>query len=148
MNDTTHADAELLRVDAPHRELLGQVLDKWSLQVLDVLFGHPMRFNELRRTIRAVGQKSLTATLRRLERNDMIERVVITTRPLAVEYRVAAIGDSLNELVEALRRWTTVIMPDVEQARARFDEEERPLSAHERTASTSDLNFVSDNASR
>lgn len=124
MNETSHPDAALLQVDAPHRELLDQVLDKWSLQVLDVLCGRPMRFNELRREIPVVGQKSLTATLRRLERNGMVERVVITTRPLAVEYRVAPIGDTLNELIDALLRWTTANMPEVERARARFDDEE------------------------
>jgi DNA-binding HxlR family transcriptional regulator len=123
MNDTSHPDAALLEVDAPHRELLDQILDKWSLQVLDVLCGRPMRFNELRREIPAVGQKSLTATLRRLERNGMVERVVVTTRPLAVEYRVAPIGDTLNGLVDALLRWTTVNMPEVEAARARFDQQ-------------------------
>jgi DNA-binding HxlR family transcriptional regulator len=117
-------DPALLGVDAPHRELLDQVLDKWSLQVLDVLCGRPMRFNELRRAIPSVGQKSLTATLRRLERNGMVERLIVGTRPLAVEYRVAPIGDTLNGLVDALMRWTTVVMPEVERARAKFDEEE------------------------
>ena len=111
-------------VDAPHRELLDQVLDKCSLQVLDVLCGRPMRFNELRREIPIVGQKSLTTTLRRLERNGMVERVVTNTRPLAVEYRVAPIGNTLNELIDALLRWTTLNMPEVERARERFDSEE------------------------
>ena len=124
MKDTSHPDAALLLVDAPHRELLDQVLDKWSLRVLDVLCGRPMRFNELRREIPAVGQKSLTTTLRRLERNGMVERVVISTRPLAVEYRVAPIGDTLNGLLESLLRWTTVNLPEVERARNRFDDEE------------------------
>ncbi|GEA90256.1 winged helix-turn-helix transcriptional regulator [Cellulomonas cellasea] len=126
MNDTTSpSDPALLQVDAPHRELLDQVLDKWSLQVLDTLCGRPLRFNELRREIPAVGQKSLTATLRRLERNGMVERVVIATRPVAVEYRITPTGDTLNELVDALLRWTTVNLPDVERARARFDDDER-----------------------
>jgi DNA-binding HxlR family transcriptional regulator len=124
VNDTPSPDAALLQVDAPHRELLDQVLDKWSLQILDALCGRPMRFNELRREIPAVGQKSLTTTLRRLERNGMVERVVISDRPVAVEYRVAPLGDSLNELVDALLRWTTASMPDVERARARFDDGE------------------------
>jgi DNA-binding HxlR family transcriptional regulator len=124
MDDTSHPDAALLGVGAPHRELLDQVLDKWSMQILDVLCGSPLRFNELRREIPAVGQKSLTATLRRLERNGMVERVVVTTRPLAVEYRVSAVGDTLNGLVDALLRWTTVNMPEIERARARFDEGE------------------------
>ncbi len=125
MNDTTtHGDPALLQVDAPHRELLDQVLDTWSLQVLDTLCGRPLRFNELRREIPAVGQKSLTATLRRLERNGMVERVVIATRPVAVEYRITPTGDTLNELVDALLRWTTVNLPEVERARARFDDDE------------------------
>ena len=124
MKDTASLDPDLLQVDAPHRELLDQVLDKWSLQVLDVLCGRPLRFNELRRAIPAVGQKSLTATLRRLERNGMVERVIVNTRPLGVEYRVAPIGDSLNELVDALLRWTTLNMPEVERARERFDEQD------------------------
>jgi DNA-binding HxlR family transcriptional regulator len=124
VKDTASLDPDLLQVDAPHRELLDQVLDKWSLQILDVLCGNPMRFNELRRAIPAVGQKSLTTTLRRLERNGMVERLVVNTRPLAVEYRVAPMGDALNELVDTLLRWTTVALPDVERARARFDDED------------------------
>jgi DNA-binding HxlR family transcriptional regulator len=121
MNDTSHPDADLLLVDAPHRELLDQVLDKWSLQVLDELCARPLRFNELRRAIPVVGQKSLTATLRRLERNGMIERVVLQSRPVAVEYRIAPVGNSLNQLVDALLRWTTENLPEVERARERFD---------------------------
>ena len=124
MNETSPAGSELLQVDAPHRELLDQVLDKWSLQVLDVLCGKDLRFNELRRAIPAIGQKSLTASLRRLERNGMIERVVLQSRPVAVEYRIAPVGDTLNELVDALLRWTTENLPEVERARERFDAED------------------------
>ncbi|MFU8946795.1 winged helix-turn-helix transcriptional regulator [Mycetocola zhadangensis] len=123
MKNTAPAEHELLQVDAPHRELLDQVLDKWSLQVLDHLCGQSLRFNELRRAIPTIGQKSLTATLRRLERNGMIERVVLNTRPIAVEYRIAPVGNTLNELVDALLRWTTENLPAVERARERFDNE-------------------------
>ena len=121
MNDTSPAGSALLQVDAPHRELLDQVLDKWSLQVLDELCGKNLRFNELRRAIPAIGQKSLTASLRRLERNGMIERVVLQTRPVAVEYRIAPVGNTLNELIDALLRWTTENLPEVQRARERFD---------------------------
>ena len=121
MDETSSPTSGLVHVDAPHRELLDQILDKWSLQVIDVLCGNPMRFNELRREIPSIGQKSLTSTLRRLERNGMVERVVLRTRPIAVEYRTAAVGDSLNELIESLLRWTTENLPEVESARERFD---------------------------
>ncbi|NNH74211.1 helix-turn-helix transcriptional regulator [Nocardia uniformis] len=106
-----------------HRELLDQVLDKWSLQILDALCEKPLRFNELRRAIPVVTQKPLTAALRRLERNGMVERVVTSTRPVAVEYRITRIGKSLQDLIDALLRWTTVTLPAVERARARFDDQ-------------------------
>jgi DNA-binding HxlR family transcriptional regulator len=106
-----------------HRELLGQVLDRWSLQVLDELCDRTLRFNELRRAIPSVTQKSLTTTLRRLERNGMVQRVVTSTRPVAVEYRITPLGSTLQDLIDALLRWTTDAMPAVEAARARFDAE-------------------------
>jgi DNA-binding HxlR family transcriptional regulator len=121
-------ETALPRSDSPqlteqHRELLDQVLDKWSLQVLDALCERPLRFNDLRRAIPVVTQKSLTATLRRLERNGMVERIVTSTRPVAVEYRITPLGRSLQELIDALLHWTTVTLPDVERARARFDDQ-------------------------
>lgn len=77
------------------------------------------------RTTRAlpdVTQKSLTASLRRLERNGMVERAVLSTRPVAVEYRVTPLGDTLTELVEGLLRWTTQHLPEVERAREAYDD--------------------------
>ncbi|GAB2684532.1 hypothetical protein GCM10027089_01400 [Nocardia thraciensis] len=53
----------------------------------------------------------------------MIERVVTSTRPVAVEYRVSQLGKTLQDLIDALLHWTTVTLPEVERARARFDHE-------------------------
>ena len=123
MPDTTQP-AERILISAHHRELLDQVLDKWSLQVLDELCEQPLRFNELRRAIPVVTQKSLTATLRRLERNGMVDRVVVSSRPIAVEYRISALGRSIQDLIDALFHWSAENMPDVERARVRFDAED------------------------
>lgn len=123
MRDTTTPRAEELRIDAPHRELLDQVLDKWSLSVLNELCDHPCRFNELRRAIPAVTQKSLTATLRRLERNGIIERHVVATRPVAVEYRITRLGKTLRAPVDTLLEWADTYLPQIEHARTAFDAE-------------------------
>jgi DNA-binding HxlR family transcriptional regulator len=122
MPETAPPHSAAPQLTEQHRELLDQVLDKWSLQVLDALCEQPLRFNELRRAIPVVTQKSLTATVRRLERNGMVERIVTSTRPVAVEYRVAPLGKSLQDLIDALLHWTTTTLPDVERARAHFDE--------------------------
>ncbi|GAA1216199.1 winged helix-turn-helix transcriptional regulator [Prauserella alba] len=113
------------RLGPEHRELLGQVLDKWSLEVLDRLCERPRRFNELRRAIPAVTQKSLTATLRRLERNGMVEREIVSTRPVGVEYRMTPLGKTLQGLIDALLEWSATRLPEVNRARDRFDDAER-----------------------
>lgn len=122
MQETTTAP-DRAQITPAHRELLDQVLDKWSLQVLDELCEQPLRFNELRRAIPVVTQKSLTTTLRRLERNGMVERILVSSRPVAVEYRIAPLGKTLQDLIDALLQWTNVNMPGVERAREQFDDE-------------------------
>ncbi|MEU0227351.1 helix-turn-helix domain-containing protein [Streptomyces sp. NPDC006284] len=113
-------DEELV-IEAPHRELLDQILDKWSLSILNELCERPCRFNELRRAIPQVTQKSLTATLRRLERNGVIEREVVSTRPVAVVYRITPLGKTLRHPVDVLLAWASRNMPAVERAREAFD---------------------------
>ncbi|MFD8564962.1 winged helix-turn-helix transcriptional regulator [Streptosporangium canum] len=110
-----------LRIDAPHRELLDQVLDKWSLGVLNELCERPCRFNQLRRAMPAVTQKSLTATLRRLERNGVIEREVLSTRPVAIMYRITPLGKTMRQPVDILLAWASEHMPAIEHARDAFD---------------------------
>ncbi|RSS47088.1 helix-turn-helix domain-containing protein [Streptomyces sp. WAC08241] len=114
--------ADEVRIDAPHRELLDQILDKWSLAVLNELCERPCRFNELRRAIPQVTQKSLTATLRRLERNGVIDREVISTRPVAVRYRITSLGKTLRHPVDVLLEWTSRNMPAIQRAREDFDD--------------------------
>src|SRR5690606_9112077 len=121
MAETSPAGTGAPQLTAEQRELLDQVLDKWSLQVLDKLCEGHSRFNELRRAIPVVTQKSLTTTLRRLERNGMVERVVTSTRPVAVEYRISRLGRTIQDLIDALYVWSADNMPRVEEARARFD---------------------------
>ena len=122
MNDTAPPSPTLLMA-AHHRALLDQVLDTWSLEVLENLCESPMRFNELRRAIPAVSQKSLSATLRRLERNGIITRSVLSTRPVAVQYRISPLGKTLREPIDALIIWAAENAEAVERARAAYDAE-------------------------
>ncbi|TDP41688.1 HxlR family transcriptional regulator [Nocardia ignorata] len=69
-------------------------------------------------------QKSLTATLRRLERNGVIERHVVGTRPVAVEYRITPLGKTLRHPVEVLLAWAAEQMPAIHRARDAYDERE------------------------
>ena len=123
MVDTSEEPVAEFRVTAPHRELLDQVLDKWSLSILNELCERPCRFNDPRRAIPTVTQKSLTATLRRLERSGIVERALLSSRPVAVEYRITPLGKTLRQPVDVLLEWAATHMPEVERARQAFDRE-------------------------
>ncbi|WP_174292107.1 winged helix-turn-helix transcriptional regulator [Sphingomonas bacterium] len=110
-----------LDANCPHRLLIDQVTDKWSILILTALDANPLRFNALKRRLLGVTQKALTASLRRLERNGLIGRRVVTLSPVAVEYRITPLGRTLLPPFLALYRWTVDSLPAVEKARHRFD---------------------------
>jgi DNA-binding HxlR family transcriptional regulator len=107
--------------NCPARVLFDQIADKWSMMILTVLDQGPQRFNTIRRQIEGVSQKSLTQTLRRLERNGLITRRVLAGSPVAVEYELSELGWTLLPPFRALYRWTKENMPKVEAARLVFD---------------------------
>ena len=119
--DTLDKEAVLTAVDCPHRLLLDQIADKWSVLILAALRAGPHRFNELKRRLDGVTQKALTQSLRRLERNGIVSRHVLATSPVAVEYAITPLGQTLKAPFEALYDWTILHLAAVEAARARFD---------------------------
>jgi len=108
----------------PSRLLLDQIADKWSVLILASLHHGPLRFNAIKRRIEGVTQKALTQCLRRLERNGIVERRVIATSPISVECEITALGHSLDRPFQALYLWTLEHLPEVESARARYDQRE------------------------
>jgi DNA-binding HxlR family transcriptional regulator len=117
-------DPQLQRfaADCPSRILFDQIADKWSMMILTVLDGGPQRFNAIRRRLEGVTQKALTQCLRRLERNGLVERRVIASSPVAVEYQITPLGRTLQVPFKALYAWTIQNMATVEEARGAFDE--------------------------
>ena len=72
----------------PNRIVLDQISDKWFVLVILTVSEKPIRFNEIKRRIGGITQKALTQCLRKLERNGIVERCVVATSPIAVEYRI------------------------------------------------------------
>lgn len=118
----TETGKTCFHVNCPSRLLFDQIADKWSMMVLTVLDGGPLRFNEIKRRLEGVSQKALTQCLRRLERNGLLARHVIATSPVAVEYEITDLGRTLQPPFKALYAWTMHNLDTVEAARNRFDQ--------------------------
>jgi DNA-binding HxlR family transcriptional regulator len=105
----------------PTHTVLSTIAEKWATYVIELLGREPQRFGALRRSIGASSQKMLTQTLRTLERDGLVLRVVHPTRPPSVEYSLTPLGESLLRPVVELRAWAEANVENVKAARALHD---------------------------
>jgi len=98
------APGERLR-ECSARQALVLVSDKWTPLVVYVLSTGTHRFSELSRRIEGVSQKMLTQTLRDLEAANCVQRTVKPTTPIAVEYSLTELGQTLVEPLRGIIEW-------------------------------------------
>lgn len=106
---------------AAKREILSRIGDKWSLEIVGTLWHGPKRFNELMRAISGISQRMLTLTLRGLERDGLISRTILPTRPPRVDYELTELGKTLIDPVSALMKWAMDNEARIHACRAKFD---------------------------
>ena len=97
-----YADSEHCRVV---RETFDRVGDKWSLLVVVILGYGPQRFTALKYGVVGISQRMLTLTLRKLERDGIVQRTVFPEIPPRVEYDLTPLGRTLIGPVTALADW-------------------------------------------
>lgn len=105
--------------NCPTRQALDRIADKWTALIVGRLAERPHRFSELLRAVEGVSQKMLTQTLRSLERDGLVRRVVKATVPVTVEYSLTATGRTLIAPLEAIRAWAEHHIEAVLAARTR-----------------------------
>ena len=105
------------------REVVTQMAEKWTLWTMAVLAeaAAPMRFSRVMEKVEGVSQKSLTKTLRQLERDGLVTRVVFAEVPPRVEYSISPLGIAMLEQVHPLWMWTVQNLDKFEKARRRYD---------------------------
>jgi len=122
-------DPQCFSSDCPSRALFDQIADKWSMMVMTVLDDGPLRFNAIRRRLEGVTQKALTQCLRRLQRNGLVSRQVVSLSPVAIQYQITPLGRTLQQPLRELHGWTLSALPEVEAARKEFDCDPDGMSA-------------------
>ena len=113
----------------PTRMVLDRIADKWTVLIVGALEGRKKRFGELRREVGGVSQKMLTQTLRGLERDGIVVRVVYASVPPKVEYSLTELGRTLIGILEAIRAWSEKNIEEVLTARNEYDS--RPVESDE-----------------
>ena len=78
---------------------------KWKCVILYHLLSGTLRFNEIRRLVPAVTQRTLTNQLRELEMDGLIVRTVYAQVPPKVEYSLSELGRTMVPVLSALKEW-------------------------------------------
>lgn len=106
------------------RDMVTRMAEKWTLWTLAVLAeaGEPMRFSRVMEKVEDVSQKSLTKTLRQLERDGLVTREVFPEVPPRVEYQATDLGLEMLEQVHPLWLWAVKNLERFQEAQAKFDQ--------------------------
>ncbi len=108
-----HLKLRAIEHDADNCPAVGAIktiVTESRLLVVRHLFTGPKRFNELLRTS-GINSKTLSATLRFLERNGIVRREVINTAPFSVQYSLTTSGLELQPALEGLGKWGMKWLP-------------------------------------
>ncbi|HWL85171.1 MAG TPA: helix-turn-helix domain-containing protein [Polyangiaceae bacterium] len=92
---------------------------RWTGMLLNVLLRGPARFGELLERLEVVGDRMLSERLKELEAEGIVERRVVPSHPVRVEYELTDKGRALAPVVDAVAKWAEawiVLDPKVAQA--------------------------------
>jgi DNA-binding HxlR family transcriptional regulator len=112
---TDVTDFEMIRATHAVLDLLSA---RWSVEVLYALAGGTRRYCELLYEVGEVSKKTLTQTLRGLQRDGLVIRHAHARVPVRVEYSLSSLGWSLTGPLMALYEWAAVELDAVDGVRA------------------------------
>jgi DNA-binding HxlR family transcriptional regulator len=96
---------------------------KWTRTIVEVLLNEgSLRYTELKAELDGISDKALSDALDGLEELELIDREVVDTRPVKVQYSLTEVGRSLETIVDDFLDWRDEYVAYVESDAA--DEEE------------------------
>jgi len=99
---------DVLEESCTTRQALERLGSKWRVLLVYALLDGPHRPADLRRRIPGISQKVLTAQLRSMEDDGLVERVVLKAdAPQRVEYGLTPLGRTLEQPLAAVCAWAT-----------------------------------------
>lgn len=85
---------------------MGIIGGKWKTVIIYYLTENTLRYNELRKKMPTVTERTLSLQLKTLEEDGIINRKVYTSKPpLKVEYSLSNFGKTLIPIVQSIAEW-------------------------------------------
>ncbi|MBR9919917.1 MAG: helix-turn-helix transcriptional regulator [Bacteroidetes bacterium] len=85
---------------------MGIIGGKWKTVILYHLIEGPLRYNQLRKSMPTVTERTLSLQLQALEEDGLVLRKVYHKKPpLKVEYSLSEFGQTVIPLVQSIAAW-------------------------------------------
>lgn len=78
---------------------------KYTILIMHLLEGGPVRFNELLRRLPQMTHATLSRQLKRMEADGLVVRTEYSQVPPKVEYSLSDIGGRFGRVLDELREW-------------------------------------------
>ncbi|WP_251197777.1 winged helix-turn-helix transcriptional regulator [Anaerotardibacter muris] len=106
MTETTPSIEDAQFCDTGYSYTLSLISGKHKMVILYCLMEYqPVRFNEMKRYLGKISDKTLSQNLKELEADQLIERKVYPQIPPKVEYSLTPRGASLMKVLDQLCVW-------------------------------------------
>jgi DNA-binding HxlR family transcriptional regulator len=79
---------------------------KWTGSILWHLKDGPVRFNELARQLDGASKKMVNERPKELERERLVRRMVLSTKPIAVAYEITEFGRTALGILKKIKEWS------------------------------------------
>jgi len=90
---------------------MGIIGGKWKTVILYHLMHGTLRYNELRKEMPTVTERTLSLQLKTLEEDGIVKRKVYTSKPpLKVEYSLTGFGKTLIPLIKSIADWGVMVV--------------------------------------
>lgn len=90
--------------NCPASELLKMLSGKWKAEIFRIAVTAPIRFNALLRELEGSNKQSLATALKELEENNLLERTIISEKPLHIDYTLSEKGKTLIPIFRQLEQ--------------------------------------------
>lgn len=106
-----HEENKMSAFCATYASLMDLLARRWMGIILRVLLSGPHRFSEILAAVPGLSDPLLTQRLRELEAKKLLERRVMPSSPVRVEYELTEAGRDLEPAVQKLSEWAEKWLP-------------------------------------
>jgi len=79
---------------------------KWKVSIISsICYYNKRRFSDILNDVPGISNKMLSKELKELEINKLVNRTVLDTQPISVQYQLSEYGMSLKTIINNLTAW-------------------------------------------